>query len=198
MVSDERALAVRLASTERRRPRPDVRGPRCRRRRPLARLLRRRRGTAGSGIRRARGRTAPPHVARRPVAALDGASLPASELAVLRPLALVGDDGAPFGAVAARVRTRIHRPSRRIRHRTARSARRRGERLRRRRRGRARLHDRRRAGRRAARGPAHAAVAHRHRCGQRDRSASAHGCRSPGRRRRTSTTWSPPPPPPTS
>ena len=38
-------------------------------------------------------------------AALDGASLPASELAVLRPLALVGDDGAPFGAVAARVRT---------------------------------------------------------------------------------------------
>ena len=54
MVSDERALAVRLASTERRRPRPDVRGPRRRRLRPVARLLRRRRGTAGSRVRRAR------------------------------------------------------------------------------------------------------------------------------------------------
>ncbi len=105
MVSDERALAVRLASTE-----DDA----------LARTFADR-GVAASApwhdfFDAAAGMLDPASVeravARLPrtslvalFAALDGASLPASELAVLRPLALVGDDGAPFGAVAARVRT---------------------------------------------------------------------------------------------
>ena len=104
MVSDERALAVRLASTE-----DDA----------LARTFADR-GVAASApwhdfFDAAAGMLDPASVeravARLPrtslvalFAALDGASLPASELAVLRPLALVGDDGAPFGAVAARVR----------------------------------------------------------------------------------------------
>ena len=104
MVSDERALAVRLASTE-----DDA----------LARTFAER-GVAASApwhdfFDAAAGMLDPASVeravARLPrtslvalFAALDGASLPASELAVLRPLALVGDDGAPFGAVATRVR----------------------------------------------------------------------------------------------
>ena len=105
MVSDERALAVRLASTERRRPRPDVRGPRCRRfRRP---------GTTsstplpGCWIRRPSSARSHGSPARRssPCSPPSTALPCRSELAVLRPLALVGDDGAPFGAVAARVRT---------------------------------------------------------------------------------------------
>ena len=104
MVSDERALAVRLASTE-----DDA----------LARTFAER-GVAASApwhdfFDAAAGMLDPASVeravARLPrtslvalFAALDGASLPASELAALRPLALVGDDGAPFGAVATRVR----------------------------------------------------------------------------------------------
>ena len=104
MVSDERALAVRLASTEN-----DA----------LARTFADR-GVAASApwhdfFDAAAGMLDPASVeravARLPrtslvalFAALDGAPLAASELAVLRPLALVGDDGAPFGAVAARVR----------------------------------------------------------------------------------------------
>ena len=188
MVSDERALAVRLASTE-----DDALARTFAERgvaasAALARLLRRRCRDAGSGVRRARGRTAPPHVARRPRSPPSTARpCAASELAVLRPLALVGDDGAPYGAVAARVRTAsIARPDAFVTEPPAPPVVA-AERLRRRRCGRARLHDRRRIGRRAAGGPAHAAVAHGHRCGQRDRSASTDGCRSPrvgGRHRR--------------
>src|SRR6187402_1588504 len=100
MVSDERALAVRLASTEN-----DA----------LARTFADRGVTASAPwhdfFDAAAGMLDPASVeravARLPrtsLVALFAAPLAASELAVLRPLALVGDDGAPFGAVAARVR----------------------------------------------------------------------------------------------
>ena len=105
MVSDERALAVRLASTRRRRPGPDLRRPRRRRLRPVARLLRRRRRDCW--IRHpssARSRGCPARRSSPCSPRSTALACAASELAVLRPLALVGDDGAPFGAVAARVR----------------------------------------------------------------------------------------------
>lgn len=105
MVSDERALAVRLASTD-----DDA----------LARTFAER-GVAPAAawhdfFDAAAGMLDPVSVeravARLPrttlvalVAALDGAAIPAAELAVVQPLALAGEDGAPFGAVATRVRT---------------------------------------------------------------------------------------------
>ena len=113
MVSDERALAVRWLATERRRPRPDVRRPRRRRfgrrgttsstpppgcwiaasvDRALARLPPRRRSSALLADARR----------RRTVAA----SELASSAACWRSL---GDDGAPFGAVAGTRAGGIHR-----------------------------------------------------------------------------------------
>lgn len=105
MVSDERALAVRLASTD-----DDA----------LARTFAERGVAPAAGwhdfFDAAAGMLDPASVeravARLPrtvlvalAAALDGAPIAAPERAVLEPLALAGDDGAPFAAVAARVRT---------------------------------------------------------------------------------------------
>ena len=104
MVSDERALAVRLASTD-----DDA----------LARTFAERGVAPGAGwhdfFDAAAGMLDPASVeravARLPrtalvalAAALEGAPIPDAELSVLRELALADDDGAPFGAVAARVR----------------------------------------------------------------------------------------------
>ncbi|CAN5568753.1 hypothetical protein BH10ACT5_BH10ACT5_05790 [soil metagenome] len=104
MVSDERALAVRLASID-----DDA----------LARTFAER-GVAPAAawhdfFDAAAGMLDPASVdravARLPritlvalAAALDGAPIPSSALAVLKPLALVGDDDAPFSTVATRVR----------------------------------------------------------------------------------------------
>ena len=199
MVSDERALAVRLASTE-----DDA----------LARTFAdrgvaapRRPGTTsstpppGCWIRHpssARSHGSPARRSSPSLAALDGASLPASELAVLRPLALVGDDGAPFGAVAARVRTAsIARPDAFVTE-PRRSARRRGRTT--------RTPPLRPSApsRPSAHWPTCCSPACTRRCRARApvRSARSIGVDSrmpePSRRRTTSTTWSPPPPPPTS
>jgi len=104
MVSDERALAVRLASTD-----DDA----------LARTFAERGVAPGAGwhdfFDAAAGMLDPASVeravARLPrtalvalAAAIEGAPIPDAELSVLRELALADDDGAPFGAVAARVR----------------------------------------------------------------------------------------------
>ena len=105
MVSDERALAVRLASTD-----DDA----------LARTFAER-GVSPAALWHdffdaAAGMLDPASVeravARLPrtalvslAAALNGSVVDSAEAGVLRPLALVAEDGAPYGAVAARVRT---------------------------------------------------------------------------------------------
>ena len=96
MVSDERALAILLASTDDDALARTFAAARRLRRRRVARLLRRRRGPARSGIGRTGDRTAPPHGSGLPRRRPERLVRRRADRGMLLPLALVGERWRPL------------------------------------------------------------------------------------------------------